>query len=160
MRLTVSYYLARLTYRATQYVLGGRSVEWWNSTVELWNCRAVELSRSEPHDMDCLAPNSRAVLQQLAKGRVGPACPLWHPLPLALINALASFRRHAARVIRAVQHASAWWRLHRGGGVGGCLLSVGGIGGRGGERRSTVRRRCEPTRRPEQRGALFVPHTV
>jgi len=41
--------------------------------------QAVESSRSKPHDMNRLAPNSRAVLRRLAEGRVGPACPLGHP---------------------------------------------------------------------------------
>ena len=55
------------------------------------------------------------------------------PLGLALINALVPSMRLAARPIRAVQHASAWWRLHRGGGVRRSLPSMGVIGGRGGE---------------------------
>ena len=123
---------------------------------------AVKLSLSEPRDMNRLAPKSRAVLRRLAEGRVGPACLLGHPgaLRLALINVFASSGRHAVLVIQAGQHASAWWRLHRGGGAGGCLLSAGDIGGHGGMRKSTVRRCCEPERRSKQRGALFVPRTV
>ena len=35
--------------------------------------RAVQLSQSEPCDMNRLAQNSRAVLRRLAEGRVGPA---------------------------------------------------------------------------------------
>ena len=41
--------------------------------------RAVELSCTEQRDMNRLAPNSRAVLWQLAECRISPACPFGQP---------------------------------------------------------------------------------
>ena len=82
--------------------------------------RAVESSCSEHRDMNRLALNSGPCSGDWPRAASAPhACSgTTGALQLVLINALVPSVRHAARAIRAVQHASTWWRLPRGGCAG------------------------------------------